>query len=175
MRDGPAPEAAHRRGWQIFEVVVGLPFLVGVGLQWGLPGSFPPALLTPYLRLAGAGLICTGLLLVILARRQFARQGQPTDPGQPTGALVTSGVFAISRNPLYLGGICLLGGLALAANLPWALGMLLPALLACHSLLIVPEESYLAARFGQEYAAYRATVRRWLGRRRPARPDPSGK
>ena len=46
--------------------------------------------------------------------------------------------------------------------------LLLPALVACHYVLIGPEERYLAARFGEEYCMYAASVHRWIGRaRRP--------
>jgi protein-S-isoprenylcysteine O-methyltransferase Ste14 len=55
-------------------------------------------------------------------------------------------------------------GVALTINLPWILVLLLPALVACHIILIAPEEIYLAAKFGQEYRSYAATVHRWIGR-----------
>ncbi|MCB0050264.1 MAG: hypothetical protein KDE24_12065, partial [Caldilinea sp.] len=77
----------------------------------------------------------------------------------------TTGVFAISRNPLYLGGALLLLGIALAFNLLWAVLAVALATIICRYALIAPEERYLAARFGTAYAEYRATVRRWLGRR----------
>jgi protein-S-isoprenylcysteine O-methyltransferase Ste14 len=105
-----------------------------------------------------------GLTFIVLARRELARQGQPTDPGLATSKLVTTGVFSVSRNPLYLGGICLLAGIALVFNLPWSLVLLIPAIVACHYLLIAPEERYLTAKFDREYAQYAASVRRWFGR-----------
>jgi protein-S-isoprenylcysteine O-methyltransferase Ste14 len=117
----------------------------------------------------GAALIIVGLALIILARRMFALQGQPTDPGHPTSTLVTSGVFSVSRNPLYLGGVCILAGIALALNLPWVFVLLLPALIACHYLLITPEGRYLATKFGDEYRFYVARVHRWIGRKRTSR------
>jgi protein-S-isoprenylcysteine O-methyltransferase Ste14 len=157
-------DAAHKRWWQIFEVVFGIPFLVGVGLQLVAPLSFPRGLLTPIRILGAAALIGAGLTFVVLARRELAQHGQPSDPGLPTRELVTTGIFAVSRNPLYFGGTCVLAGIALALDLPWALALLLPAIVACHFLLITPEESYLAARFSQEYAGYAAIVHRWLGR-----------
>ena len=163
-----ATDAAHTRWWQIFEVVFGIPFLAAIALHLLVPLALPRGFLTPTIRPAGAALILVGATLVVLARREFARHGQPTDPGRPTRTLITTGVFAVSRNPLYLGGVCLLVGIALVLDLPWVFVLLPPALVACHYLLIVPEERYLAARFGTDYWTYAATVYRWLGRtRRP--------
>jgi protein-S-isoprenylcysteine O-methyltransferase Ste14 len=161
-------DAAHTRGWQIGEVVFGVPFLAAIGLQWGRPLSFPRGWLTPAFLLGGVAFIIAGVVLVVLARREFAQRGQPTDPGRPTSRVVTTGVFSISRNPIYLGAACLLLGIALVANLPWVVVLLLLALVACHYILIAPEEKYLAAKFGEEYLAYTASVHRWIGRaRRP--------
>ncbi len=106
-----------------------------------------------------------GVAVVILARRELAKGAQPTDPGLPTTRLVTTGVFSLSRNPMYLGAACCLLGVALVANLPWELGLLLPNLAACQFVLIGPEERYLHARFGDQYRSYCDSVRRWLGRR----------
>lgn len=159
-----ATDAAHMRRWQIFEVVAGVPFLAGIGLQLAVPVSRPRGFDAAVMVLGGAVLIVTGLAFVVLARRELARHGQPTDPGLPTSKLVTTGAFSVSRNPLYLGGFCLLAGIALALNLLWSLALLAPAIAACHYLLIVPEERCLAAKFGAEYAQYAASVRRWLGR-----------
>jgi protein-S-isoprenylcysteine O-methyltransferase Ste14 len=74
-------------------------------------------------------------------------------------------VFSISRNPLYLGGVLVLLGIALALNLLWAIVMLLLSIIICHYILIIPEEQYLAAKFGGEYKEYIASVHRWLGRK----------
>ncbi len=162
-------DVAHKRGWQIFEVVFGIPFLAAIGLQLAVPLALPRGFLTPAIIPIGVTLIIVGAAFVILARREFAQRGQPTDPGRPTTRVVTTGVFSISRNPLYLGGVCILVGIALAVNIPWVLMLLLPALVACHYVLILPEEKYLAAQFREEYARYAAAVHRWLGRARASR------
>jgi len=159
-------DVAHKSWWQIFEVVFGIPFLAAIALQLVVPLSFPRGFLTPAIISGGALLIIVGAALVVLARREFAQHGQPTDPGLPTSRLVTTGVFSVSRNPLYLGGVCILVGIALALNLPWVLALLLPAIVACHYVLIAPEERYLAAKFGEKYRVYVATVHRWIGRAR---------
>jgi protein-S-isoprenylcysteine O-methyltransferase Ste14 len=149
-------DAAHTRWWETFEVVFGIPFLIAIALQLTLPLPLPRTFLTPARIPLGAALIIIGLAVVLLARRELAQQGQPTDPGRATSTVVTTGVFAVSRNPLYLGGVCMLIGIALAVGLPWVFVLLLPALVACHYLLIAPEERYLAARFGEDYARYAA-------------------
>jgi protein-S-isoprenylcysteine O-methyltransferase Ste14 len=159
-------DVAHKSRWQIFEVVFGIPFLAAIALQLGVPLSLPRGSIAPAIIVAGAALIIVGVALVVLARREFAQHGQPTDPGRPTSKIVTTGVFSVSRNPLYLGGVCTLVGIALALNLPWVLVLLLPALVACHYILIAPEEKYLAARFGEEYRIYADSVHRWIGRAR---------
>ncbi len=156
--------AAHSSHWEISEVVFGVPFLVAIALQAAIPLSLPDGPFKPVLILGGAALGIAGVVFIVLARRELARQGQPTDPGRPTSKIVTTSVFAVSRNPLYLGVVGFLVGVALAANLPWVLILLLPSLIACHYVLIAPEERYLAAKFGEEYRAYAATVQRWIGR-----------
>lgn len=163
-----ATDAAHNRWWQIFEVIFGIPLLAAIVLHQLLPLKLPSGSLTPAMIAVGVALIIVGLGLVILARRAFAQHAQPTDPGRPTSTMITMGVFSISRNPLYLGGVCVLVGLALALNLPWVLVLLIPALIACHMVLIVPEERYLAAKFGAEYQRYTVSVHRWLGRKQHA-------
>jgi protein-S-isoprenylcysteine O-methyltransferase Ste14 len=149
-------------------LVFGIPLLVAIVLQLVFPLSLPRGFLKFPIFLGGAVFIIIGVALVVLARREFAQRGQPTDPGRPTSKVVATGVFSISRNPIYLGVVCFLIGIALAVNLPWVLVLLLPALTACHYVLIAPEERYLSAKFGEEYHVYVASVHRWIGRaRRP--------
>ncbi|MFN8472703.1 MAG: isoprenylcysteine carboxylmethyltransferase family protein [Anaerolineae bacterium] len=165
MADRMTTEAAHKRWWQIFEVVFGIPFLAAIALQFVMPLTFPGEIPAPARILAGAAFVVAGVAVVVAARRDLTRHGQPIDPGRATNALVTTGVFSISRNPLYLGGVVALAGIALVFNLPWVLALLPLAIVACHYILIAPEERYLAATFGAEYTAYAASVRRWLGRK----------
>lgn len=157
---------AHSRWWQSFEVICGAPALVALVLQFFAPFSIPLGNLAAFAILIGVVLALTGLALVTLARRQFARFSQPTDPGHPTSRLIKTGVFAISRNPLYLGGLLIVAGIGLTFNFAWILLLLVPAVVGCHFVLVLPEERYLAAKFGGEYQAYAASVKRWIGRTR---------
>jgi protein-S-isoprenylcysteine O-methyltransferase Ste14 len=158
-------DSAHKSGWEIAEVVLGVPFLLSLALHFLVPFSLPQGVLRQVLFLIGIVLILIGIAVVILARREFARYRQPTDPGQPTSQVMKTGVFAISRNPLYLGSVVLLLGIALLLNIPWAVVTLLLSIILCHHILIVPEEKYLTAKFGAEYNEYTTTVQRWLGRK----------
>ena len=158
-------DVAHKSWWQIFEVVFGIPFLVAIALQLVVPIPLPHGFLTPVLIPGGIILIVVGVSLAVLARREFARYSQPTDPGLPTSKIISTGVFSVSRNPLYLGGIFILTGISLAFNLPWVLILLIPSIVACHYILVAPEESYLAAKFGEQYRLYTARVHRWIGRK----------
>jgi protein-S-isoprenylcysteine O-methyltransferase Ste14 len=158
-------DSAHKSGWETAEVVFGIPFLISIVLHFVVPFSLPPGILRQVLIPVGIVLMVTGIGVVVAARREFARFRQPTDPGQPTSMVVKTGVFSISRNPLYLGGAVLLFGMALTLNILWALAALLVSMIACHYVLIRPEEKYLAAKFGEAYEEYLTTVRRWLGRR----------
>ncbi len=160
-----ATDSAHTKWWQVSEVVFGIPLLAAILLQLKWPIVIPFEILGLLASLAGAALILAGTAVVILTRREFARHGQHTDPGHATSRVMTSGVFSISRNPMYLGIAVFLLGIALAFDMGWLLVLLLPAMAACHYILIAPEERYLRAKFGQEYAAYEASVHRWLGRK----------
>jgi protein-S-isoprenylcysteine O-methyltransferase Ste14 len=154
---------AHKSWWQIFEVVFGIPFIAAIIIQYFVPLSLPINF-TIIGIIVGVVLFIIGVFLIIFARRELAQNGQPTDPGLPTSTIVTTGVFSISRNPLYLGGVCVLAGIAMVFNWPWVLLLLLPSIIACHYILIAPEERYLANKFGKEYLFYTASVHRWIGR-----------
>ena len=164
------PTSAHNRWWRIGEVVLGVPLLAAVGLQFVMPVRLPSGRSGLLLDIAGGALVLAGVVVIVLARRELGRHGQPTDPGRPTRRLVTTGIFSVSRNPLYLGAISFLAGLSLMVGLGWMLVLLVPTMIACHFILIVPEERYLIAKFGGEYRDYLDTVARWLGRRRRSTP-----
>ena len=157
-------DSAHKSNWAIAEVVFGIPFLISLALHVLIPLPFASGLMRQVLLPVGILLISLGIAIVVSARRELARFAQPTDPGRPTSQIVQTGIFSVSRNPLYLGTVIVLLGIALAFNMLWSLITLLGALVLCHYVLIFPEEKYLAAKFGQAYEAYRMTVWRWLGR-----------
>jgi protein-S-isoprenylcysteine O-methyltransferase Ste14 len=159
-------DSAHKSSWEIAEVVFGIPFMASIVLHFIVPLSLPPGIFRQALVVVGIVLIMIGFGLVVITRRELARYGQPTDPGHPTSQVVKTSAFAITRNPLYLASIIILLGISLAFNILWALVPLVVSTIICHYVLIVPEENYLMAKFGEEYRDYMATVHRWLGRSR---------
>jgi protein-S-isoprenylcysteine O-methyltransferase Ste14 len=158
-------DSAHKSRWEIAEVVFGVPFLISIAIQWAVPWSLPQGVLRQILIPVGIALIITGIGFIVLARREFAHYAQPTDPGHPTSRIVQTGVFALSRNPLYLGSVLIMLGIALALNILWTLVTLLLSIILCYHILIIPEEHYLTTKFRKEYQEYMATVHRWFGRK----------
>lgn len=105
-----------------------------------------------------------GISLAAAGITAFRRARTTLNPHKPdtASALVTGGIYRVTRNPMYLGLALVLVGWASFLGAPWAL--LGPVVfVACITRLqIVPEERVLQSAFGEAYAAYRARVRRWL-------------
>lgn len=158
-------DSAHKSRWVIAEVVFGFPFLLSLKINFMAPLTLAVGTFRIGFLAVGIVLVIIGFVLVVLARREFNHFHQPTDLGHPTSKVIISGVFAISRNPLYLASIFIILGLALALNILWAVVMLLVSIIICNYFLIIPEERYLAAKFGSEYQEYTASVHRWFGRK----------
>ncbi|HEV7252070.1 MAG TPA: isoprenylcysteine carboxylmethyltransferase family protein [Mesorhizobium sp.] len=118
---------------------------------------------SPVLRqVAGIGLLAAGMVFLALALGLFRRARTRPEPWQPTTAIVSTGIYAVTRNPMYVGMALAYAGLALLADSLLAL-LLLPLVLALiHFGVIRREERYLQAKFGVEYRRYAARVRRWL-------------
>lgn len=115
-------------------------------------------------QVAALALVSGGGLLMTLAAWQFQRARTTLNPMKPHTAttLVTRGVFAFSRNPIYVADLLFLVAAGLwFGSLPAFL--LLPVfVLYMDRFQIVPEEEILARMFDADYAAYRARVRRWI-------------
>jgi protein-S-isoprenylcysteine O-methyltransferase Ste14 len=84
------------------------------------------------------------------------------DPYRPTTALVQSGPYRFSRNPIYVAFVLAEAGLGLAFGWWWALGLSPAVALALDVRVVRREEAYLDGKFGQAYQDYRGRVRRWL-------------
>jgi protein-S-isoprenylcysteine O-methyltransferase Ste14 len=132
---------------------------LGFGLQALLPStSLPNPLewgLGVFLILAGSAL--AACLLVV-----FRRARTPVDPYQATTTIVTNGPYRITRNPGYLGMTLVYAGIAVLTAALWVFIALVPTLILIDRGVIMREERYLEAKFGDEYLRYKARTRRWL-------------
>lgn len=125
--------------------------------QWLLP-------LPISIRAGLAGVwIVAGIVIAILGVVAFRRHRTTVNPLRPDSAsqIVTTGIFAHSRNPMYLGMVFGLTGWSLWLAQPLAMPGVLLAILWLHFLQIKPEERILLHKFGEPYAEYLRKVRRW--------------
>lgn len=141
-------------------IALGLPWVAGVVLTATV--GDPVALPVAASRTIGVVLIVAfalwnGWCLFLMARHRTALL-----PGGSTSRILDRGPFRVSRNPLYLGLIALVVGLALLWPSFWALVLTPIGIAGLWWGAIVPEERYLHEKFGDEYDAYRARTRRWL-------------
>lgn len=109
-------------------------------------------------------LALAGLLVAGLGVREFRRARTTVNPLRPdeATAMVRSGVYRWSRNPMYLGMLVLLGAWSVWLGNVFNLALLPVFVLAMNRLQIAPEERALQQRFPEEFAEYRRRVRRWL-------------
>lgn len=124
--------------------------------------SFHVAL--PWHRAVAAVLVIAGAIVTFAGVVAFRRAGTTVNPMAPASAsaLVRTGIYRVTRNPMYLGFLLVL--LGWAATLSNALAAVAVPLFVWYMnrFQISPEERALAALFGAEYVAYRQAVRRWL-------------
>jgi len=128
-------------------------------LQWVVPFPTPWGL---WLRIAGGVLLIVGFLLAGSAISEMRKAHTTPDPRQPTTALVTSGPFRFTRNPIYLGFLLIYLGFTLLPGTLWGV-LLSPFLIGTFTRSIIhAEESYLQRKFKDEYKQYLSRVRKWI-------------
>jgi protein-S-isoprenylcysteine O-methyltransferase Ste14 len=139
---------------------------MATGAAMGAAAWFTPATDLPVVLRYGAPamLLLLSALFGAPAFAAFARAGTTINPVriENASALVTGGIYRVTRNPMYVSLTGLLLALAVGLARPWLL--LCPLLFAAYitRFQIMPEERAMATKFGEAYAAYRSRVRRWL-------------
>jgi protein-S-isoprenylcysteine O-methyltransferase Ste14 len=141
--------------------IVGL--LVGAAM-WGIAKSTAATLAVPNPVFAAAVVALAGIAFDIGGILSFRRAKTTVNPLKPEKAthLVTSGVYRITRNPMYVGMLFLLIAWAIYLDSPWALLGPLAFVLFMNRFQIGPEEKALEVLFGDEFSDYKRRVRRWL-------------
>ena len=105
----------------------------------------------------GIGIACAGIAAFRIARTTI----NPMKPANST-TLVATGIYRLSRNPIYLGDLAVLAAWAVFLAAPWMLAGPVAFMAYIGRFQIAPEERALADRFGEAYRDYRMVVRRWL-------------
>lgn len=138
--------------------------VVGV-LMWALARWLPALDFAMPLRgVLASVLAIAGFALVVACALQFRRAGTTVNPMAPTkaSALVDTGFYRFSRNPIYLGDALILVGWGLWLANVASLAAIAVFVAYLNRFQIAPEERALRAAFGAEFDAYRARVRRWV-------------
>jgi len=137
-------------------------YLVGVALQVLYPIAIGPPAVHHAAAAVGIALWVLGGVLAIWSLTLFRIVGTTTVPFGDSSRLVTSGPYRVSRNPMYVSLTLIYLGEAAFLSQAWPV-LLLPLALIYAERVVVPyEESHLRQKFGGEYEAYAARVRRWL-------------
>jgi len=140
-------------------------WVIVAGLMWWASTTTPRLVVPMPLRNGLAvALTVLGVWVMVSARAALERAGttwHPTTPDKAT-SLVTSGVYGFSRNPVYLGMLLVIMGLAVLLTSPAALAVSALFVVYLDRFQIRPEERALTEILGQEYLDYAKRVRRWI-------------
>ena len=136
-------------------------WLIGfMALAWVISRVHAPwgdAMLWP-----GRALIGAGIAAALWAALAFRRARTTIVPHEDPSALVETGPYRFSRNPIYVADLVILAGWCLTCGAPLALILLVPFAWVLERRFIRPEEARLAQHLGRDYLEYRARVRRWF-------------
>ena len=136
---------------------------ISAAAMWAVSSS-GPNISVPRSRLIAAVLVGGGIVFSLAGFWSFRRTKTTVNPTRPdaSSAVVTTGIYRVSRNPMYTGMLLVLTGWAFfLSNVLAFLGLPL-FVLYMNRFQIAPEERILATKFGDKYEHYRQTVRRWL-------------
>jgi len=132
--------------------------LAGIALNQAWRLRFLPSSLW----LPGALVTLCAALLFLFSLREFRAADTSVRGSKRPVAIVRTGPYRFSRNPIYLSFVLLVIGLSIWLNDLWLLVTLVPAV-GFIALVVVPrEERFLERNFRDQYASYKAAVRRWL-------------
>lgn len=163
MKSPAMPAATDSPGVLLPPPLIPLAMLVaGVALQRVAPLRCLSRVPAAWRIGTGVGAALAGGLAINASLRALERDGTNVSPYRPSLAVATSGPYARSRNPIYVGGLAGLAGIAITFALDWVLLLFPPGILLLHQGVVLREERYLERKFGGAYRAYKAAVRRYL-------------
>lgn len=121
-----------------------------------------PWLHIPYQTVVAWLVVALGLGIILYCSKLFKRAHTNIEPWKTTSAIVTTGIYAYSRNPIYTAFVIIAVGAAIGSNSGWILLLQIPFIVIISSYVIKREEVYLEGKFGDEYRNYKQKVRRWI-------------
>jgi len=160
-RNGALPDPVADKA----NVIAPPPLIVAVALAVGYlgqrldPRPLLPEAIVPWL---GSGLLLVAVAIAASALGALHKARTPVDPRKATTAIVRTGAYRFSRNPLYVALSLVYLGVAALCNSLWMGLLVVPVVGILRFGVIGREERYLERKFGDEYRRYRAEVRRWL-------------
>lgn len=133
-----------------------------VGAVWMGSPYLPFRVSSPRLAQAGSASILLGVVLMVLALGSMRRAKTTPIPHREASRLVSSGVFSLSRNPIYVGDVLILIGAVLRSQAPILLPLVPLFAWIITRRFIQPEEARLRSAFGADFEEYCARTRRWI-------------
>lgn len=133
--------------------------------MWAISFVVPTVEMNTVARLTlSAATVALGIFFCLAGVVSFRRAKTTVNPLEPEAAtaLVSSGIYAISRNPMYVGLALFLLAWVMYLSSPWVSIGVVGFVLYMNQFQIEPEERALAEIFGPEFISYQAKVRRWL-------------
>lgn len=145
-------------------LIFGVPLIAGLVFHESFHAfDIPQHILSwPVRAFGGAAFVVLGATFIVLALLKFRRADTPPEPWEETTALVTGGIYRVTRNPMYLGMALIFLGIAVIAGCLFMLALLVPTLFVIDRYVIAREEAYLTRKFGDPYRALLASSRRWI-------------
>ena len=135
---------------------------VGIFISYMYPWHLTLYLDSEVIQSTGLVLLCVSFILNTLAYRIFTKHHTPHAPFSTPTTLIDSGIFTLSRNPVYLALVLSLCGLGFIFDTVWLLLSALVLLIAIHFLIIPDEEKIMERTFNESYGDYKKLTRRWL-------------
>lgn len=140
-----------------------LVYLAGIAAGFGVDWLIPLRGLSLETQLVvGLPIIVLAIVLVLMSAWELSRAGTSPLHERPTTKVIAHGLYGMSRNPIYVAMTLGCIGVAITADRVWILVATAVAVLVIDRMVITREELFLEARFGGDYLAYKAQVRRWV-------------
>lgn len=138
-------------------------YILAIVAGWLLQQQWPlPFIAHDTALWVGLAFVAVGLVMALMSVVTMLRGHGTVNTNLQSSALVVSGIYRVSRNPMYVALTLMYTGFAIAMSLTWSLILLPFIVIFIQTMVIAREEASLEKTFGQLYTEYKARVRRWL-------------